>query len=64
MVLYGADFVCRTDEQTFTHIWAVADERKEFVTFKYDGKRYKRKLRNGTGFLFKGWLFNITTTEF
>ena len=59
MVLYEKVFEARTDEQTYTTIWAVV-KPDETVEFKYDGKRYTRKLRRSgeyVGFVFKGWFF-------
>ncbi len=60
MVLYGADFEAKTDDQTYTLIYAVINEAHETAEFNYDGKRYTRKLRrNGeyVGFIFRGWFF-------
>ena len=59
MVLYEKVFEARTDEQTITSIWAVV-RLDETIEFKYDGKRYTRKLRRSgeyVGFTFKGWFF-------
>ena len=66
MVLYEKVFEARTDEQTYTSIWAVVNMEKETVEFKYDGKRYKRKLRRDgayVGFTFRGWFFKREAWE-
>lgn len=55
-------FESRTDEQTYTSILATIDENKKYVTFKYNGKNYKRKFsihKHFAGFHFKGWFFAI-----
>ena len=66
MVLYGVDFEAKTDDQTYTLIYAVVNPMTESVDFNYDGKRYTRKLRRKgayVGFIFKGWFFKVTSTE-